>query len=526
MSSVRVFKTSDGAWAIRFADPKGELRPVPDKNGRRHVVVRTLRWGDTKDMADAIASRVKVLVDRVVSRDPLPRHVAEWVDSLAPARRAKLAGWGLITTTAAAASDPIGDHVEAFERHLISRGTEPRRVADLCRRVRTVLSLAKIGTLPELQPDHVEAAIAGMVVGQGEKKRPAAPHTKRAHVGCVGQFAKWATRQRLLLSNPIAALETVKGGTQRKRRAYSQDEQHALLAAALAGPEMTWRHEDGTRTTVSGAERYRVYRTSLETGLRSNELASLTVGSFTLDATTPTVALADRSEKNRQGSTFPISLGLAGRLREAFRHKLDTAAAFNLPEGSQRVLMIRKDLAAARAVWIDLAGGDPAETERRRKSAFGVEVDPRGRVADFHSLRNSFISNWAFSGAPLAVVSKKARHSDVNLTLRVYADLGIIDQPERPTPLPDYDAPTTRQAARATGTDGEKSTRALRGSGANLPDVSASDPDTERGADAENPLKISVFRDKREQLRTQGDSRLGELNSRPALYKSAALPLS
>ncbi len=59
--------------------------------------------------------------------------------------------------------------------------------------------------------------------------------------------------------------------------------------------------------------------------------------------------------------------------------------------------------------------------------AAGIEYEVEGRKADFHALRYTFITNAIKSGELPATVQRLARHSDINLTFRVYADLGLED---------------------------------------------------------------------------------------------------
>ena len=89
--------------------------------------------------------------------------------------------------------------------------------------------------------------------------------------------------------------------------------------------------------------------------------------------------------------------------------------------------MFRKDLEAARKVWQKEAENDAAETERRSESTLLCPVDDAGRVADFHSLRHTFISNLAASGVHPKVAQQLARHSTITLTMDRYSHLGLID---------------------------------------------------------------------------------------------------
>ena len=53
--------------------------------------------------------------------------------------------------------------------------------------------------------------------------------------------------------------------------------------------------------------------------------------------------------------------------------------------------------------------------------------DEDGRVADFHSLRHTFITLLVQAGAPLAKVQKLARHSTPHLTAKYYTHLRAED---------------------------------------------------------------------------------------------------
>lgn len=59
--------------------------------------------------------------------------------------------------------------------------------------------------------------------------------------------------------------------------------------------------------------------------------------------------------------------------------------------------------------------------------AAGIAYEVDERKADFHALRYTFITNAIKSGEHPAAVQRLARHSDINLTFRVYADLGLED---------------------------------------------------------------------------------------------------
>jgi len=81
-----------------------------------------------------------------------------------------------------------------------------------------------------------------------------------------------------------------------------------------------------------------------------------------------------------------------------------------------------------------------------------------GRVADFHSLRHSFISNLARGGVHPKVAQALARHSTIVLAMDRYSHTLVGEQADALNVLPDLSA-ATRQVVRATGTDQAKPER-------------------------------------------------------------------
>ena len=81
------------------------------------------------------------------------------------------------------------------------------------------------------------------------------------------------------------------------RRALSVEELRRLIQAAQDGP---------VRFGISGAERAIVYRLAVESGLRANELRSLTCGSFDLDADEPSVTVEAAYSKRRREDQLPL----------------------------------------------------------------------------------------------------------------------------------------------------------------------------------------------------------------------------
>ena len=79
-------------------------------------------------------------------------------------------------------------------------------------------------------------------------------------------------------------------------------------------------------------------------------------------------------------------------------------------------------------------------------------VDDTGRVADFHALRHTFITNLANSGVHPSTAQSLARHSTITLTMDRYTQTVVEQQSEALKNLPDLSLPAA-SAVQATGTD-------------------------------------------------------------------------
>ena len=73
-------------------------------------------------------------------------------------------------------------------------------------------------------------------------------------------------------------------------------------------------------------------------------------------------------------------------------------------------------------------------------------------IADFHSLRHTFICNFAACSVHPKLAQQLARHSTITLTMDRYSHVGLLDMNTAFESLPNITAPDS-QTMRATGTD-------------------------------------------------------------------------
>ena len=211
---------------------------------------------------------------------------------------------------------------------------------------------------------------------------------------------------------------------------------------------------------MSGAERAMLYRLAVGSGLRANELRSLTRASFALEGVDPSVTVEAGYSKHRRRDVQPILPSLAAALKTHLANKLPNAPAFTMPRPERVVKMFRADLADARAAWME-SRRMPASPHHSTSDASEGEGeflsyrDAAGRYADFHSLRHSFISALASGGVHPKTAQTLARHSTITLTMDRYSHTCRGEAAAALQALPDLSQPN-RETEKKTGTDDAK----------------------------------------------------------------------
>ena len=416
---MRVFRTTyrDGKgktrqaakWYVEFIDHRETVRRLPAFS--------------SKAASEEMGRNVEKLVGyfRATGGQTDPR-LTRWLSELPQRTRDKLVSIGLLDAERVAAKKPLSEHLDDFRAALTAKGCTAKQVQQVSGRVQRVFDGCGFKHYGDIGASKVMAHLDGLR-RDTEKKRGMSAQTFNFYLGAVKQFCRWMVKDRRASESPVAHLDGLNVKTDRRhdRRALTVDELCRLLEAAHDGPE---------QYGMTGTERELLYRLAVESGLRAGELRSLTRASFDLDGDPPTVTVGAAYSKRRREDMLPLRPELAGEL-EAFVATLAPAAqVFRAPEASDVVKMLRSDLSAA---------GIPYR-------------DDAGRVADFHSLRHSFLTNLADGGVHPKTAQTLARHSTITLTMDRYTHSYQGEHSAALAVLPDLSRPS-RQAARATGTD-------------------------------------------------------------------------
>ncbi len=333
----------------------------------------------------------------------------------------------------------LSEHVADWRKALIDKGNTAKHAALVAGRVTKLLTGCGFARWPELTGSGIHSWLAE------RRAEGVSVRTCNFYIVATKGFCRWMVREKRAPENPIAHLQggNAKTDPRHDRRALSADELRRLLDAASTGPE---------HFGIDGADRAIVYRVAAETGLRANELRTLTAGAFDLDAEPPTVTVKAGYSKHRREDVLPLRPELVEALRTYLAGKLPEAPALRVPERTAEMMLA--DLEAARAAWLAEAE-TPKEHKARSESSFLAYRDEAGRVADFHALRHTFITGLARGGVHPKLAQQLARHSTITLTMDRYSHTVLPDLSDALAALPDLTPqPKQPDQQRATGTAG------------------------------------------------------------------------
>src|SRR5262245_28325499 len=346
------------------------------KTGQRVKTKSKKWWGRFRD-ASGREKRVPLATDRTAAQAMLNELV----------RRAEREKVGIIEPTDEHRKRPISKHLADYERYLGSKQNAPRYVELAVARVKALVAGCKFRTIADFSPSK----ITNWLRDQREAGKFGIS-TSNDYLVAIKAFANWLVRDGRLVRNPLAYLQRLNAemAIRRERRALSPAELERLIEAA----------EKSTRRIVrmTGADRAMLYRVAAFTGLRAQELASLTVQSFDLKGDPPTVRVEACYSKHRRTDVLPLEEDLVCRLQIHLANR-NGKSLWPGQWYRKAAKMMRKDLATARKQWIEVTPDGPQRDERE-KSNYLKHKDSHDRVADFHSLRHVFITSLVTANVP------------------------------------------------------------------------------------------------------------------------------
>ena len=355
---------------------------------------------------------------RTADKSAAAQLAAEWERT-----DARNAAFGIDPRQAAQSQRPLAEHVDDWRAAVLDKDATTTHANLSKNRVQTILDAIKATRWTDLDANKVAGYLAD------RRKAGLSIQSSNHYIRRIKQFASWMVKCGRALSSPLGILSMQNARTDRRhdRRALASEELAWLIHSTRRGQN---------RNGLSGSERAAIYTLAAETGLRAAEIASLTAGSFRLDDDAPAVTVLAGYSKRRRDDTIPLRAETVAELRGVLAHRLPGARAFPIADLSKLSRTIRADLSDARAAWVD-AADTPAERTGRERSFTLAYRDDSGRVADFHSLRHTFISNLARGGVHPKVAQTLARHSTITLTMDRYSHTVVEDLRDALTALPD-----------------------------------------------------------------------------------------
>src|SRR5262245_19607193 len=325
--------TREGVRLARWRDARGKLRTAPlttglDGSQRIRVESGTFvaKYRDGEGLVVEVPTGCR-------SEDAARQVLAELE------RKAERLRAGLLTPAEARVaghlSRPIAEHFADYLTGLEASGASRKHVAEAGRILRAVLAGCGFDTLAALERSAVERWL------NRRRLAGASARTRNIDLAHLVALANWCVANGRSLANPF--LHIPKAGeaeARRRRRSMTEGELARLLDVAgrrpllealtvRTGPRKGQacarvRPEVRHRLERLGRERALIYKTLVLTGLRRNELASLTAGQLRLDGPTPHARLDAAAEKNRGGNGVAIRADLAADLANWLGDKLAT----------------------------------------------------------------------------------------------------------------------------------------------------------------------------------------------------------
>ena len=226
----------------------------------------------------------------------------------------------------------IDEHLAGFRAMMEARQRTEKHVRNTIAFCREICTDAGFETPNDIAADGLNKFLADM------KAKGKAPRTLQGRVVAMKSFTKWLTDHGKLSHDPLRTVKapSVKADRRLRRRMLSPAEWPYLRSATLTS---------GSRAGMNPLERVALYATAVQTGLRSNELRSLTKADLFLAGDAPYVRCKSENTKNGQEAKQYIQADLAEELRRIVTNKTPTAAVFSMPSEWDVAAMLRGDLA-------------------------------------------------------------------------------------------------------------------------------------------------------------------------------------
>lgn len=311
------------------------------------------------------------------------------------------------------------DHLDDFRTHLEGKEDSGNHVARTLDQIRAIMNACGFELWQDIDPD----AILAWLAQRRKTSRRFGVSTSNHYLTAIKIFTRWlaTTTPPRAPGDPLMGTKKLNAevDVRKARRILGPDEFNAFMASTASSGKIRWG--------LTGRDRWVLYSVATYTGLRASELASLTPAAFDLDADQPTVTVLASYSKHRREDVLPLRRDLAGVLRTYLEGCESDKRIWPGNWFARGAVIVRFDLAAARAKWIAEAE-DEEDKKRRQRSRFLAYKNQADEDFDFHAIRHSFIDNVTTHEPSVAVAMQLARHSDPKLTMKRYSHAKLKTQ--------------------------------------------------------------------------------------------------
>ncbi len=377
-------------FCARYKDRTGTKRKAEklyidftDHNRLRHKIPA---FADRR-LSEGLGRNIEALINCKSAGLEPDSKLNQWIETMPDSLLRKLVSWGIMTGQRAEITKPLTEHIDDYVKVLGAKGFSGDYVVRTENRLKKIVKDCRFYFFRDITKSAVE-------IYSGKLKADKYSDTSRGHyLDCLKTFLNWAQLDQRINTNPLATL--TKPARDSAKKGVLTPEQFIHLI----------RHTFEKNVLVgntTGQERAVLYMLAGTTGLRRNELLSLTWDCINLSGDNAFVRVKASIAKNGKEALQPIPPAMIAILQALKAH--------TRPNDVDRVFV-------SFSKWINTAELIKADLEAAEIKL----IDKDGNEICFHSLRNSYISFLANSATPAKVVQTLARHSDPRLTFNTYA---------------------------------------------------------------------------------------------------------
>ena len=322
-------------------------------------------------------------------------------------RKDELRRAGLLDPFEEEKQKPMSEHLSDFEATLAARGVTAGHVKDRMACLRAFVEEVGVLRIADLDLARASRWLNSLKAGGWSAR------TVNRRYQALQQFGRWLVSTRRLPHNALEGLRPLNEAEDRRRvrRALTVEEFERLLSEARERPTRLARVRGRRAPSPDALDRLRargevralVYALAAGTGLRRGELRRMRWCDLDLDRGRLLVPAA--SAKSRREQAVELHPHIVAALRFARPEEAQPTDTVVPPRMFPTHRTVRADMDAAEI---------PAK-------------DGEGRIADFHSLRSTFITWCAVNGEHPRVTQALARHASVKTTMNHYTDLRLLD---------------------------------------------------------------------------------------------------